>query len=70
MLLEQLKLFLSNDSLLKKGNYFQWTDFVSVKSRNESDYEEKAGQIHNDLQTFHAIVIFVVFKKNYGKRSY
>ena len=56
---------------VKTGNYSQLIDFVSVKSENVSDYEEKAGQIHSDLQTFHhAIVIFVVFKKYYGKISY
>ena len=40
---------------------------MSVKSENVWDYEEKAEQIHNGLQTFHAIVIVVVFKKIMGK---
>ena len=47
---------------------------MSVKSENVSDYEGKAGQVHNgqipdnDIQTFHAIVIFAVFKEIMAKK--
>ena len=61
MLLEQLKLFETSESLLKIGNYFQKTEFLSVKRKNVSDYEGKAGQIHSDLQNFFVVLIFVVF---------
>ena len=61
MLLEQLKLFETSESLLKIGKYFQKTEFLSAKRKNESDYEGKAGQIHSDLQNFFAVLIFVVF---------
>ena len=40
---------------------------MSLKNKKLSDYKEKAGQKYKDLQTFHAIVIFVVFKKIMGK---
>ena len=47
MMLDQLKLFESSESLLKIGNYFQETDFVSVKSKNVSDYNETAAICKN-----------------------
>ena len=46
-------------------------EFRFCKSKNVSNYEKKLdNQIHNDQKTFHATVIFVVFKNNYRKRSY
>ena len=64
MLLGQLKVFWSRESLLKTKNFFLCTNFVSFNTKSYPLTRKKMGnQIHNNFQMSHAIAIFIVFKK-------